>query len=271
MPKAKDSPAELAREATAKAKARREAEDRKIDAEHFAIRAHSALLDGRDPRTVVTAEDCKLVAGVEWGSREGPGIDPGMDYAEQSGFGHPGKATNARRLAGSGVCWRPSTQHPERPMQRIVLERDALTADGDRRHILNLHYRRELMLPGVPVILLDADLDPVIAAKFFGRMCGWSRSRCGNRPRSSKFATAHAPCGFCWAAREDDQQRANNRLAEVQRFAGRVLAEGGLFVCYKAALERMTLPAGVDAVHLGNLRGRDGYKHHDVAVVRRPP
>ena len=29
-----------------------------------------------------------------------------------SGFGHPGKATSARRLAGSGICWRPSvTQH----------------------------------------------------------------------------------------------------------------------------------------------------------------
>ena len=30
---------------------------------------------------------------------------------------------------------------------------------------------------------------------------------------------------------------------------------------------RVTLPAGVDAVHLGNLRGRDAYKHHDVAVI----
>ena len=36
---------------------------------------------------------------------------------------------------------------------------------------------------------------------------------------------------------------------------------------YKAALDRITLPAGVDGLHLGNLRGRDGYKHHDVAVV----
>ena len=168
VPKAKDnSPAELAREEIAKAKARREAEDRKIDAEHFAIRVHSALLDGRDPRTVVTAEDCKLVAGVEWGSRDGPGIEPGMEYAEQKRLW---ASWQGDECAKAGRFWNllaAEHAHPERPMQRIVLERDALTADGDRRHILNLHYRRELMLPAVPVILLDADLDPVIAAKFW--------------------------------------------------------------------------------------------------------
>src|SRR4051794_6371842 len=66
---------------------------------------------------------------------------------------------------------------------------------------------------------------------------------------------------------ESDQQRAGNRLAEVQRFAGWALAGGGLFVSYKDALDGMTLPAGVDAVHLGHLRGRDSYRHHDVAVI----
>ena len=123
------------------------------------------------------------------------------------------------------------------------------------------------MLPAVPVILLDADFDPVIAAKFF-----WPDVRMVEIPvrqQAEIIQVCDRSCSmrFLLGGKEDDQQRANNRLAEVQRFAGRVLAEGGLFVTYKAALERMTLPAGVDAVHLGNLRGRDGYKHHDVAVI----
>ena len=257
----------MSRERIAKAKARREAEDRKLEAEDFAIRAHSALLEGRDPRTVVTAEEAGIVAGVEWGSREGPGIEPGMEYAEQKRLW---ASWQGDECAKAGRFWNllaAEHEHPERPMQRIVLERDALTADGDRRHILNLHYRRELTLPGVPVILLDADLDPVIAAKFF-----WTDVRMVEIPvrqQAEIIQVCDRSCSmrFLLGGKEADQQRANNRLAEVQRFAGRVLAEGGLFISYKAALEQMTLPAGVDAVHLGNLRGRDGYKHHDVAIV----
>ena len=119
----------------------------------------------------------------------------------------------------------------------------------------------------MPVILLDADFDPVIAAKFF-----WTDVRMVEIPvrqQAEIMQVVDRSCSmrFLLGGKEDDQQRANNRLAEVQRFAGRVMPDGGLFVSYKAALERMTLPAGVDAVHLGNLRGRDGYKHHDVVVT----
>ena len=64
-------------------KARKEADDRKLDAEDFARRVRSAFEDGRDPRTVVTAEEAGIVAGVEWGSRTGPGITPGMAYEAQ--------------------------------------------------------------------------------------------------------------------------------------------------------------------------------------------
>ena len=66
-------------EAFAQVKARKEADDRKQDAEVFARRVRSAFEDGRDPRTVVTAEEAEIVAGVEWGSRGGPSITPGME------------------------------------------------------------------------------------------------------------------------------------------------------------------------------------------------
>ena len=49
----------------------------------FARRVRSAFEDGRDPRTVVTAEEAGIVAGVEWGSRTGPGITPGMAHKAQ--------------------------------------------------------------------------------------------------------------------------------------------------------------------------------------------
>ena len=53
------------------------ASDRTMEAEDFAIRVRNAFQDGRDPRTVVTAEDCGSVAAIEWGSLTGPGITPG--------------------------------------------------------------------------------------------------------------------------------------------------------------------------------------------------
>ena len=247
-------------------KARKEADDRKQDAEDFARRVRSAFEDGRDPRTVVTAEEAEIVAGVEWGSRGGPSITPGMAHKAQV---NAWQSWQRDECAKAGRFWNllaAEHEHPDRPMQRIVLERDAPTPDGDRRHLLHLHHRRDLTLPAVPVILLDADLDPVIAAKF------WPDVRMVEIPvrqQAEIVQVVDRSCSmrFLLGGAEGDQQRADNRLAELERFAGRVLADGGLFVSYKAALERMKLPAGVDAVHLGNLRGRDGYKHHDVAVV----
>ena len=80
--------------------------------------------------------------------------------------GTHGNKTNAPRPRGSGSCWRRSISIPNARCSGSFLQRDAPTRDGDRRHLLHLHYRREMSLPAVPVILLDADLDPLIAEKF---------------------------------------------------------------------------------------------------------
>ena len=167
-------------------KARRKADDDAIDAEDAAMRVRAALEDGRDPRTVVTAEECKLVASVEWGSRGGPGIDTrhGLRGAVEAWA-----SWQNDECAKAGRFWdllADEHEHPDRPMQRIVLERDAPTKDGDRRHLLHLHYRRELKLPGVPVILLDADLDPVIARKFWPQIAGHRHPGPAGRRTSSR-------------------------------------------------------------------------------------
>ena len=69
------------------------------------------------------------------------------------------------------------------------------------------------------------------------------------------------------AGDEADQRRAAGRLSELQRLATRLLAGGGLLVTYKGALERLELPDTVSTLHLGNLRGRDGFKQLDTAVI----
>ena len=94
-------------------KARRKADDDAIDAEDAAMRVRAALEDGRDPRTVVTAEECKLVASVEWSSRGGPGVDArhGIRGAAYS-LGILAERRVRQGRSGSGTCSPTSTSTP---------------------------------------------------------------------------------------------------------------------------------------------------------------
>jgi hypothetical protein len=245
------------------------ASDRTMEAEDFAIRVRNAFQDGRDPRTVVTAEDCGRVAAIEWGSLTGPGITPGMPLARQMQLWN---AWQRDECAKAGRFWNlleEEHEHPERPPQRIVLERDAPTRDGDRRHVLHLHYRREMSLPVVPVILLDADLDPLIAEKF---MPGIRVVEIPVIQQAHVVQVVDRSCSmrFLLGAEGGDaaeQKRAASRFGELQQLTKRLLADGGLLVTYKAAVDRMQLPDEVAKLYLGNLRGRDGYKHLNTAVI----
>ena len=253
-------------EAFGQVKARKEAADRRQDAEVFAHRVRRAFEEDRDPREVVTAEECKLVAAIEWGSRSGPGIEPGMAYADQRRIWADWRKDEC---AKSGRFWdllADEHRFPARPLQRVVLKRDQPTRDGDRRHLLDLHSRKDLHLAQAPVILLDADHDPIIAGKFFPTVHDVDIPV---RQQAEIIQVVDKTCAMTFLMGKDEKDRARgaNRLAELERFAGRVLGQGGLFVGYKDALEMIKLPAQVDAVHLGNLRGRDSYKHHDVAVI----
>ena len=177
---------------------------------------------------MVTAEEAGIVAASSGAPRTGPGITPGMAHKTQV---TAWQSWQRDECAKAGRFWnllQAEHAHPERPMQRIVLERDAPTPDGDRRHLLHLHYRRELTLPTVPVLLLDADLDPRIIGKF------WTDVRMVEIPvrqQAEIMQVCDRSCSmrFMLGGRSD-QPRADNRLAEVQRFAGRILADGGLFV-----------------------------------------
>lgn len=141
-------------------------EGRKLEAEDAALRVQAALRDGRDPRSVVTAEECRAVAAIEWGSLAGPDISPGMPLSIQRHRWASWKRCEAGKAGRFWNLLEEECGRRERPIQRIVLERDAPTKGGDRRHLLHLHHRRPLKLPTAPILLLDADLDARIARKF---------------------------------------------------------------------------------------------------------
>jgi hypothetical protein len=143
------------------------------------------------------------------------------------------------------------------------------TRDSDRRHVLHLHYRREMSLPVVPVILLDADLDPLIAEKF---MPGIRVVEIPVIQQAHVIQVVDRSCSrrFLLGAEDGDDKehkRAARRRSELQRLAVRLLPGSGLLVSYKGVLERLELPAELATLHLGNLRGRDGYKSLDTAVI----
>ena len=67
---------------------------------------------------------------MEWGSRGGPGITPGLPHAQQKQLWSDWQSDEC---AKAGQFWNllaAEHQHPERPIQRIVLERDEQTKDG---------------------------------------------------------------------------------------------------------------------------------------------
>ena len=97
----------------------------------------------------------------------------------------------------------------------------------------------------MPVILLDADLDPLIAEKF---MPGIRVVEIPVIQQAHVVQVVDRSCSmrFLLGAEDGDereQKRAARRLGELQRLTVRLLAGGGLLVSYKAVLERLELPA----------------------------
>jgi len=91
-------------------------------------------------------------------------------------------------------------EFPDRPLQRIILQRDAETADGSRRHVLKIIYRRKLRLPAVPTIYLDADLSEAITRKFLPD-CRIVDIPVCQSARVIQIVDKTVSRRFCWATR----------------------------------------------------------------------
>jgi hypothetical protein len=240
--------------------------------DRIARKVRGALEAGEHPRDHgVTAEQCRFVAKLEIGSLENIGITPGMNHA-----------TQRRRLAGYRRnealklfrFWKILESEIERagPLRQIELRRDVVRRRGDEMtDRIYLFWRRDLAIPDVPVLVLDADLDPIIGRKFLPRL---ELVEIPVDRRAEVIQVRDTPCSrrklLAWEmAPDSEMSRAANRLADVQALLDVEAAKGQrvLVVTYKAAAERLKAPAGCAVEHFGNIRGIDRYKRFDAVII----
>ena len=129
-----------------------------------------AIETAAHPRDLgITTDHCRFAARIEFDSCEGLGISPGITYAEQKWRLSRAKQSEALKL---WRFWKIMESEVQRdgPPRQIRLVRD-YSDDRSRepQDRLIVHWCRESRVPDIPVLLLDADLDPIIGRRFFKR------------------------------------------------------------------------------------------------------
>jgi hypothetical protein len=240
--------------------------------ESIAGLVRKALEAGAHPRdSGITIEHCRFAARVESDSFEGLGISPGTPYAEQK-----------RRLSRANYSevwklWRfwtalESEVQRDGPLRQIRLVCDYSDERSREPHDrLFIYWCRELRVPDVPVLLLDADLDPIIGRRFFKKL---EIVDIPVERRAEVIQVLDTVCSrqrlLAWAgAPEAELKRAANRLSDVQSLFNVEAAKGGrvLLVTYKPVAERIKAPAGCAVEWFGNIRGLDSYKDFDTIII----
>jgi hypothetical protein len=231
-----------------------------------------ALEAGEHPRDHgVTAEDCRFIAKLEIGAVEGIGITPGMSHTTQRTRLAAYQRSEALKLYRFWKILEAEIERPG-PLRQIELRRDAVRWRGDEMaDRIYLVWRRDLELPDVPVLVLDADLDPTIGAKFLPRLevVKMPVERCAEVIQVCDTACSRRRLLAWEEAPKTEVSRAANRLADVQALFDVEAANGSrvLLVTYKAAAERLKVPAGCAVEWFGNIRGIDRYKNFDTVIV----
>lgn len=238
---------------------------------HAAAAVKRALLEGRPVQTSgIAADELREMAKRELQLAASPTIRPGLSLAEQK--------NRATRLAEAEAfrlrrLWLLLAEDHERncPNQRVHVRR-GVPWRGELQDRVFLHWRSPLELPaGVPILLLDADLDPRIAAKLLPlKRTVTIRARL-NAEVVQVFDTACSKrrlIGYPGAP-EEEQRRAANRLADVRALAMVEAARGRKVVvgASKAVRERLELPAGTEVLHFGAIRGLDAFKGYDTIII----
>jgi hypothetical protein len=234
--------------------------------------SRKAIEAGAHPRDFgITADQCRFAAHLELGCFEKLRISPDLTYAEQK-----------RRLTGAAhnealKLWRfwkilESEILREGPLQQIQLVRDY--SDGQSREPQNrlfVHWCRDLRVPDIPVLLLDADLDPIIGRRFFERL---EIVNILVERRAEVVQVVDTICSrrrlLAWGgASEAERNRAANRMTDVQALFDVEAARGGrvLLVTYKPVADQIKPPTGCAVEWFGNIRGLDTYKDFDCIIV----
>jgi hypothetical protein len=249
-----------------------------VDLDVIARTVRRALEAGEHPRDAgVTAEQCRFAAKMEFGGIEYLGITPGMSHADQKNRLSSYQRSEALKLYR---FWKLLEAEITRdgPLRQIELRRDVMGRDGELSDRVFLFWRRPLHLPDVPVLVLDADLDPTIGRTFLPRLetVAVPVDRCAEVIQVRDTACSRRRL-LAWAtAPEAEMRRAANRLAEVQALLDVEAAKGArvLLVTYKATAERLRVPAGGAIEWFGNIRGLDRYKDFDTVIIagrEQPP
>ena len=166
-----------------------------------------ALEAGEHPRDHgVTVEDCRFVARLEIGAVEGIGITPGMDHAAQRKRLAAYQRSEALKLYR---FWKMLEAEIERegPLRQIEFRPNwKRPRDDEPRDRIYLFWRRDLELPDVPVLVLDADLDPTIGRKFLPRL-EVVEVPVDRRAEVIQVTIPHAAGGACWRGRRRPRPR----------------------------------------------------------------
>jgi hypothetical protein len=255
----------------------------------------------------ITAEACRFAVGVEFSRLGRPNVTAGMPYAEQADRIQAAKVDEAY---GFARVWKILATELELPRNQLLgLKRNERRWNPKAEafeDVLETHYHPEARIAGIPLVLIDADLDEAIAQQFYpvaGKVLtldvAWSNvcvrqvldravSRnmlAGSNPRADEQQRHANRREDLWAIMQDMAERHGHPLSYSpdarQQQVSR--ARRPLLVTYKAVEDawadagciegtgapdtplRNALP--FDLAHLGDIRGKDGWKHATGIVV----
>ena len=189
-----------------------------------------------------------------------PAIWPDMPYAEQRSRAQRLQEIEAFRLA---KLWRVLAQDNERASQRVVIAR-GIEWQGELQDRVFVYKAIEPKInKRLPLLLLDADHDPLIGAATLP-----TTRRTVIRPRLN----AAVPQVCDTACSKNKLMTSPTRQAEIIALARHEAAQGRhvLIGTYKpvADLLRAELAdPNINIAHFGAIRGLDGWKDFDTVIV----
>jgi hypothetical protein len=229
-----------------------------------ARRAVQAIESGKTMVEIgLTPERLREMARDEERMAEPPTIWPDMPYAEQRSRAQRLAEIEAFRLA---KLWRVLAKDNDRVSQRVVIAR-GIEWKGERADRVFIHKAKALAIPkGLPVLLLDADHDPLIGAATLP-----TKRRTVIQPRLNAeviqvWDTACSKNKLLETATRRDQVLA---LARQEAAQGRRVLIGTykpVADLLRAALDEQPNPS-IDVAHFGAIRGLDGWKDFDTVIV----
>ena len=208
----------------------------------------------------LTPERLRRMARTEEALAEPPAIWPGMPYAEQQ---RCAKRLQEIEAFGLARLWRVLAEDNDRVTQRVVVAR-GIEWKGELQDRIFIHKATEPKIPQrLPVLLLDADHDPLIGAATLP-----TNRRTVLRPRLN--AEIVQVCDT--ACSKNKLMTSPARRADIMALARHEVAQGRrvLIGTYKpvADLLRAELAdPNISIAHFNAIRGLDGWKNFDTVIV----